>query len=122
MYQKSIDVHKKRSDGKLTNWALGHVYGVAGEKDSAKIVLNHLLKKRESSYVPGYMIGVIYTSLGEDNKALEWFEIALMDGADYQLIFGLLHDPRLHDLRNNPKMIRLKKQLLGEEPEVNTST
>jgi tetratricopeptide (TPR) repeat protein len=110
-YDKSIKIYQNRSKGNSTNWALGYVYGITGKTDSANYILDYLLEKRRQQYVPGYMISSVYAGLGEYDKALEWLETAYDDGPDLQFIYGVLSDPRLDSIANDPRYLKLRKKL-----------
>ena len=108
--EKSIKTYQNRPKGE-NNWALGFVYGIAGEIDSAKKVLNRLLVKRENEYVPGYVISCIYLGLGEKEEAIKWIEKAYEDGPDLLFIYGILNDPRMDSIADHPAIIKLREKI-----------
>jgi TolB-like protein len=114
-HAKSIDLFKQRGGNSDKNWALGYAYGINGNTDSARYVLDYLLKKRETQYVPGYMISTLYVALGESEMALDWLDIALKDGPDYTFIFGVIRDPRMDAIADHPRFRALRNKLMREQ-------
>jgi len=55
---------------------LGAAYGVAGKRDDAYEIVDQLLEKNKAQYVPPFCIARVYSGLGENDKAFEWFEKA----------------------------------------------
>ncbi len=110
-YQEAIETFQKRSVGAHTNWVLGYTYGLAGNRDEAIKILNYQLKKRETEYVPSFMIGVLYLGLGEKEKALDWLENAYDDGSGIPFIFGMKYDHMLDALRDEPRFKELYQRM-----------
>jgi TolB-like protein/cytochrome c-type biogenesis protein CcmH/NrfG len=55
---------------------LGHAYAQAGNIREAQRILEELEELSKRIYVPSFSIGLIYTSLGQNTQAFEWFEKA----------------------------------------------
>jgi len=114
-------VHKRRSDlskalesfervtllddSSLYLAALGHAYGLNGEKAKALTVLDQLKKRSKYQYVSSYCRALVYIGLGENDLAFHWIERAFEErsemipwlnvGADCD---SLRSDPRFHNL------------------------
>ncbi|MCK5461374.1 MAG: hypothetical protein KAI95_00110, partial [Bacteroidales bacterium] len=58
------------------DWINGYVYGIAGETEKAKEVLDYYLERSKTEYVKSTDLTVIYTGIGEYDKALEYLEQA----------------------------------------------
>lgn len=110
-YQEAIETFHKRSVGTNTNWILGYTYGKAGNREEALRILNYQLEKRETDYVPSYMIGVIYIGLGDKEKALDWLENAYDDGYGIPFILNMKYGHTLDELRDEPRFINLLNKL-----------
>jgi TolB-like protein/tetratricopeptide (TPR) repeat protein len=110
-YEEAIETFHKRSVGTNTNWILGYTYGKAGNREEALRILNYQLKKRETDYVPSYMIAVIYVGLGDKEKALDWLEKAYEDGYGIAFIFNMKFGHTLDELRDEPRFINLLNKL-----------
>ena len=110
-YQEAIDTFNKRTVGTNTNWSLGYTYGKAGNREEALRILNYQLEKRETDYVPSYMIGVIYIGLGDKEKALDWLENAYDHGYGIPFLFNMKYGHSLDELRDEPRFKYLLNKL-----------
>ena len=113
MYQKAIAEFKKAkiiSKGVTMYLAsLGHAYALSGKRNEALKILNELLKLSKQQYVSSYEIAVVYTGLGEKEKAFEWLKEAFEQHDGW---LGLLSiDPRLDDLRSDPRFVTILKKM-----------
>jgi TolB-like protein/Tfp pilus assembly protein PilF/tRNA A-37 threonylcarbamoyl transferase component Bud32 len=88
--------------------SLGCVYAVAGQQEKARIVLNRMLDIRARRYVDAFLIGEVYASLGEKEKAFEWLNKAYEEHAG-QMIFIKI-DPWWKNLRSDPRYKELLKK------------
>ncbi|MDH3528896.1 MAG: protein kinase [Acidobacteriota bacterium] len=80
---------------------LGHALAVSGEKIEANEILNELLKKSKTSYVSSYGIALVYTGLGEKDKAIESL-ITACGERNLEIVF-LNVEPRFDPLRDDPR-------------------
>jgi TolB-like protein/DNA-binding winged helix-turn-helix (wHTH) protein/tetratricopeptide (TPR) repeat protein len=88
---------------------LGHAYGVAGMRAEARKVLDELRQLSRSHYVDATRFALIYTGLGEKDRAMEWLEKAYQR-RDMGLIM-LPPDPRFDPLRNDPRYQSLLRRM-----------
>jgi serine/threonine-protein kinase len=58
---------------------LGAAYGVAGKRDDAYEIVDQLIERNKAQYVPPFCIARVYSALGENDKAFEWFEKAFAE-------------------------------------------
>ena len=58
----------------LPGTAVGHIYGLMGERDKAQGALDELLQLSAQQYVPQFFIAMIYAGLGEMDHAFDWLE------------------------------------------------
>jgi TolB-like protein/Flp pilus assembly protein TadD len=88
---------------------LGACYGVLGNRSEAHKMLDQLLGMRKSRYVAPFCIARVYSGLGENDKAFEWFEksfeerngemVALKsETLAYLIGNSVIEDPRFQDL------------------------
>jgi tetratricopeptide (TPR) repeat protein len=84
---------------------LGHAYAVAGRKNEAQQVIDQLLKRSEDNYVSPYYIALVYTGLGEKDKAFEWLEKAYEERESYFNLFRV--EPVFDALRPDPRFVSL---------------
>ena len=92
-----------------SNFAVGLAYGLAGRKDDARRVLNTLLEKRKSAYLPPTQIAIIYAGLGEKETAWAWMEQAWNDRA--WLIDEMAVDPLFDAFRGDPRFADLVRKM-----------
>ncbi len=98
-----------RPDDVYTIESLGYVYAKSGKKEEALNILDRLLTlaKRGSS-VSG-QIAMVYTGLGDKEKAFEWIERGY---EDYDYLIGFLKVyPEFDDLRADPRFTVLLKKM-----------
>jgi tetratricopeptide (TPR) repeat protein len=85
--------------------SLGHALAMAGDRKGAQAMLDQLLRQREHAYVSPYDVALIYSGLGEKDKALDWLERAYRERSSL-LVFAL-REPRLASLRSEPRFASL---------------
>jgi tetratricopeptide (TPR) repeat protein len=96
-------------DGPLPLAALGHAYGVSGQKKEAQGILDRLLEKSKRTYVPGYDIAAVSMGLGEKDRALEWLSKALEERSGFLVYIKC--DRRFDGLRSDPRYESLLKRI-----------
>jgi tetratricopeptide (TPR) repeat protein len=89
-----------------------HANASAGKPARAREVLATLDSAAGSRYVPAYWFALIYTGLGERDKALRYLERAYEERST--VLAYLLIDPRLAPLRGEPRFLALAQRLGGE--------
>jgi tetratricopeptide (TPR) repeat protein len=80
-----------------------------GQRDEAREILNRMLERAKSGFVPPVSLAVLHAALGENSLALDALERALA-AHDTQLVF-LKDDPRWSSLRNEPRFVALMQEL-----------
>lgn len=96
-------------DGSLPLAALGHAYGVSGQKKEAQGILDRLLEKSKRTYVPGYDIAAVSIGLGEKDQAFEWLSKALEERSGFLVYIKC--DRRFDGLRSDPRYEALLKRI-----------
>lgn len=81
--------------------ALAYVQACAGRKAAAQKLLGQLLERSKRTYVPAYSIALIWTALGEKEKAFNWLQRAYAERSK-QLVY-LKVDSSLDPLRSDPR-------------------
>lgn len=110
--EKSIETMESRKvKGADTNWLLGYLYGVKGDREKALKSLNFNLEIRKSHYVPAFMISVLYIGLKDYENAMKWLEIEHNEGPNYFYLISMKNDPKLDPLEGHPKFEALLNQL-----------
>lgn len=88
---------------------MGAVHAASGNRKGARAILSELESRAQSEYVSAMLIALIYTHLGEKDRAFEWLDKAyeersslLFAVAQYPFLSfdSLRADPRFQDLLN----------------------
>jgi serine/threonine protein kinase/tetratricopeptide (TPR) repeat protein len=101
MFQESISSLEKAFPSTPRTASVAHALALSGKKDAAEDVLSQLLEDAKKKYVSAYDFGVIYTGLGDNSRALEWFDKAYAEHSGF-MVYAYL-DPRLKSLRHEPR-------------------
>ena len=89
--------------------ALAHAEAVAGNHAEAKRLLDEIIAGAPTRRVSAYEVAVIYTGLGEKEKAFEWLEKAYTEHNEY--LNYLLVDPRFDKLRKDARYDSLLRRI-----------
>ena len=92
--------------------ALGHAYAVAGRRAEAQKVLASLRERPASGYASPYFVAVVYTGLGDRERAFDSLERAYQDRHPGMIL--LKYDPRFDPLRGDPRFTKLIRRI--EQP------
>ena len=110
-YDEGISILAKRKIGTNTNWILGYIYGKTGNVVEAERILNYHLDKKKQTYVPSFMISVIYIGLGDKESAIEWLEKEFEEGPNFMCLYTIRTDPKLDPLRKDPRFISMLESI-----------
>jgi TolB-like protein/Flp pilus assembly protein TadD len=89
--------------------ALGHAYGVAGQGEQGLAIFHNLAKVSKEKNIAWNEVAILYTGMGEKERALATLETAYMRH-DSQLNW-LKVDPRLDRLRADPRFADLLRRM-----------
>jgi TolB-like protein/Tfp pilus assembly protein PilF len=89
---------------------LAQAYARNGQTDEARKLLAHLNAMAKSAEVPEYALALVYTSLGERERAIEALEHGFSEG-NKSYLFLLPGDPFLDDLRGDPRFEALVQKI-----------
>jgi tetratricopeptide (TPR) repeat protein len=107
-YKKAVEL----DDDPYVLGLLGHAYAKLGQRDAAMKILGQLQQIAASRYVPPYSFGIIYLSLGEKGKAMDWLERMYYERAGLDLPF-IKVDPMLDSLRGEPRFQALVRKVFA---------
>ena len=93
---------------------LAQAYARNGQTDEARKLLTHLNEMAKSAEVPEYALALVYTSLGEKERAIEALEHGFA-GGNKSYLFLLPGDPFLDGLRGDPRFEALTQKITGEK-------
>ena len=92
--------------------SLAHTYALRGEREAARAILSELEEYAGRAYVPPHDIALIYSALGERDKAFEWLKLAYQER--FSLLVLLELDPRFDNLRADPRFRNLLGRIVDE--------
>jgi tetratricopeptide (TPR) repeat protein len=104
-YQRAVELSEENTDAMA---GLADAYVASGKRNEAKKILRELQTRSKTDYVSPYMIGVIYASLGNKNKAFDFLESSYKEKSP-DMVYFLKADLRLDSLRSYPRF----QDLLG---------
>jgi tetratricopeptide (TPR) repeat protein len=88
---------------------LGSAYALAGRNDEAHKLVEELYGLAEQTYVSGISFALIYSSLGEIDKTLDWIERAIEERDAPTAMF--LNMPLFDPLRSHPRYHALMRKM-----------
>ena len=91
------------------NFALGLCYGLAGRKAEARRILDFLLEKRKTTFLPTTQIALVYAGLGERETAFSWLKQAFDERAWLMDQIGI--DPMFDVFRSDPRFAELLRKM-----------
>jgi tetratricopeptide (TPR) repeat protein len=89
--------------------SLGCAYALSGKREQALSVLHELSERSARAYVSPYNRSLLFLSLGERDKALEWLERGYHERAEWMIYLSV--DPRFDPLRDDPRFINLQRRI-----------
>ena len=89
--------------------ALGHAYGVTGQREQALAILHNLARVSKEKNVAWHEVAIVYMGMGEKEKALATLDTACKKH-DSQLNW-LKAEPRLDALRSDPRFADLLRRM-----------
>jgi len=89
--------------------ALGHAYGVAGDRASAMKSLAELNAMAAKGYVPALFFSAIYTGLGDRDRAIQWLQKAVDERTEYMIFMNV--EPLADPLRSDPRFQALMRKV-----------
>jgi eukaryotic-like serine/threonine-protein kinase len=106
-YEQAVDLSQRDSD---TVAGLAHAYAGTGKRAEAEKLLSELQRQSKVSYASPYMIAVIYSGLGQKDKAFEFLEKAYQERSP-DIAYFLRADLRLDTLRPDPRFQDLLRRV-----------
>jgi tetratricopeptide (TPR) repeat protein len=88
---------------------LGHEYAVSGNAPAARKIEAQLEKMRGQRYVAALYIAVVWTGLGDRDRAFQWLDQAYEEDCEY-LVY-LPTEPIADPLRGDPRFSQLLQKL-----------
>lgn len=113
MYPDAIAEYKKALEISM-NWpvafaVLGNVYGVSGNSDGARNILDTLAALSTKRFVSSYAVATVYLGLGEKDKAFVWLNKAYEERSNW--LVWLKTDPRWAPLKDDKRFKELVNRI-----------
>jgi eukaryotic-like serine/threonine-protein kinase len=89
---------ERAPDSSYAAAALGHAYGIAGDRSSAERRLEELHELARRRYVPAYDLAIVKLGLSEFDEALRFLETSFEERSSW--VIHLNVDPRLDPIRD----------------------
>jgi DNA-binding winged helix-turn-helix (wHTH) protein/TolB-like protein/Tfp pilus assembly protein PilF len=89
--------------------AVGSAYANLGNTVEARKVLENLVRRSRTRYVPAYGIATIYAALGEKEHVFQWLEKGYEDRSTSMAYLKV--DPVLKDYRSEPRFAALEQRV-----------
>jgi serine/threonine protein kinase/Tfp pilus assembly protein PilF len=110
-FQNAVDNWKNNF---LPLAALGHAYGIAGQKKEAQKILKKLLEEKLSEksdrvYVSAFDIAAVYAGLGEEDQTFDWLSKAAEERSGFLVYIKC--DRRFDGLRSDPRYTALLREV-----------
>jgi eukaryotic-like serine/threonine-protein kinase len=105
-FQKGLSLSEGESE---IAGALGHAYGVSGQRREAEQALATLKARSTKAYIAPFDIALIYIGLGATDSTFEWLEKAYEDHSTW--LGWLKVDPRFDDVRDDPRYRDLLRRM-----------
>ena len=106
-YQRAVELSEADTD---TMAGLAHAYSATGRRNEAEKILRQLQTRSKTDYVSPYMIGVIYSGLGNKDKAFQFLEKAYKEKSP-DVVYFLRTDLRIDTLRSDPRFEDLLRRM-----------
>ena len=105
-YQEALRV----SDGGSVLMSLiAHAHALNGDLESAKQILQSLIDRSQTHYVPAFCFALIYVGLGENDLAFESLNKAVEERSSW--LVSLNVEPMLEPLRSDPRFAELVRSV-----------
>ena len=113
MYREAVESFHKAIDSmdrtSTLLGLLGYTHAMAGRKTEALKILDELKQMEKSKYVSPYDLAVVYTGLGDQDRAIEQLNKAYEQRAGW--IIMLKVEPIFDPLRSDPRFVELLQRL-----------
>jgi serine/threonine protein kinase/tetratricopeptide (TPR) repeat protein len=121
-YEEAVAVLRNSSelwgDSGMPRYMLAHARAESGDMESARKILDKMLRTSEKKHVKAYFVAMCYVAVRDYDKAFEWFEKAVEERNEWLIWFGT--EPKLDPIRKDPRYKRIlaatNNPLANKEP------
>ena len=111
-WQKAIAEFQKALQVTRNPWVLasmGHAYALSGNGGAALKITDELTKASSERFVSPYFIAIVYSGLGDRDRAFEQLEKAFKQRSDWLTYLQI--DPEMDNLRSDPRFTDLVRRV-----------
>ena len=87
----------------------GHAYAAAEQTERANEILEKLLGKSKTEYVPSYWVAMIYIGMGDFDNAFDWLNRAVEERSSW--LAWVKVEPRFEQLRSDSRFTELLQKM-----------
>jgi serine/threonine-protein kinase len=103
--QKAVDLDPTSHNQAM----LGYGYALSGQRGEAQRILDSLNKLSGEKHVPAHLFCVIYSALGDKDRAFDWMEKSFAERAVFQVYLKVT--PTVKNLRSDPRFRDLVRRV-----------
>jgi tetratricopeptide (TPR) repeat protein len=111
-FQKSFDLN----GDPYSLGILGQAYARNGQNEEARKILTQLNEQRNTRRVAPYAMALVYSGLGDKERAIDELDRGYRDG-ETNYLFVIKVDPLLDDLRGDPRFEALVQKVVAPKTE-----
>ena len=108
-YQAAYEALMIRGVGSESNFIAGYTYAMLGMDKEANVVLENMLENAKNGFVPPTQLAIMYTGLGQYDKALELVEQAYLIRDNW--IMWAKFSNTLDPIRDDPRFVKVMEML-----------
>ena len=108
-YQAAYEALIKRGVGLESNFISGYTYAMLGMDKEANVVLENMLENAKNGFVPPTQLAIMYTGLGQYDKALEQVEQAYLIHDNW--IMWAKFSNTLDPIRDDPRYVKVMEMI-----------
>jgi tetratricopeptide (TPR) repeat protein len=109
-YAKALaEFHQAEGPTLQARSLIGHVYAISGRKLEAEKILDELVLRSKSAYLPPTYIARICAGLGQKDEAIAWLEKGYTLRDSHMEFLAV--DPTFDGLRSDPRFAKLLRRM-----------
>jgi non-specific serine/threonine protein kinase len=112
--REALSAMKTGGTSNLRTAAIAHLFAASGNRPAAEALLSDLLEKSKKGYVSAYDLAVVYTGLGDTDRAFDWLNKAYEEESGFMPYLNL--DPRFKSLHGDRRYQDLLRRMGLTQP------
>ncbi len=108
-----VEINKQITSGEnsLGKMSLGYAYAVSGRRAEAMEILDEVKELSKTEPLELFHVAVVYSGLGESDKAFEWLEKAFTQRPWNNIWPRIKSDPYWDNIRSDPRFAELVRRM-----------